>query len=156
MTHYLYIMYREDEPMYKIGYSVDPNGRAKQINLKYGFNMIVLSTFPFDDEKTARRIEGYLHNFFKNKRVLMREYFDLEDYDIGYIEFAIKMFYSGQKHPKQFILEIIKKYAQLLRKYDGLMSRFIKISKNNCLAGGCYSSDLYSDFIDYLDFMAEP
>jgi len=89
---------KSDENLYKIGYSKNVNKRLKQLKTANPNNLQIVETY-----KSAfpRKLENYLHNIFKHKRV-SGEWFDLDISDINNFLYKCQIFEKNFSALKQF------------------------------------------------------
>jgi hypothetical protein len=59
----------KDDPAIKIGYSIDPRKRLKQLQTGHPTKIGCEGWWKFDTEKEAVDYETYLHDFFKKDRI---------------------------------------------------------------------------------------
>lgn len=65
---FLYFIENADRDLVKIGISVNPNGRLKQLNTACGDNCILVRTFEFPSREDARSAESNLHRYYSHYR----------------------------------------------------------------------------------------
>ena len=98
--HYIYLLKENTEfNNYKIGISIKPFNRAKDINTSNPNGVHVFFAYPIGSQELAFEVERYLHGKFKNKRK-HGEWFKLEDVDVlGISAYVCHKSLARVKHP---------------------------------------------------------
>ncbi|SMB93284.1 GIY-YIG nuclease family protein [Deinococcus hopiensis] len=81
MTQFVYVLEDKNTHLLKIGISLDPEFRAKQVGKEFGTDVVVAGVLKVDD---ARRTEQFLHSMFSERRVV-GEWFELTEKQKGYL-----------------------------------------------------------------------
>ena len=108
-TQKVYI-FRNSVGLYKIGISVNPERRCKQMKLASGIDVVIIKVY--EVEKPAIQIESLLHKHFSKFRK-HGEWFAFENFNIVKIDKLIKKFDSNSDDSSSLVEHTIKQITDI-------------------------------------------
>ena len=91
-----------DRPV-KIGYSKNPEKRAKELQTGNPNELVVIVSLPFESESEAREMEGTMHYLARKKhQALMGEWFIIYGGWPNFIAACYKIFDGNKKNKKPY------------------------------------------------------